>query len=243
MPQHSATALSCLPTVKVSLLCPHHLLFTKAHTRILKQKNNSIMRLAACALSFWFTILAPHWKDPYTGGGKNTLKSLASTRIIKVSFPLNKLLWDLMQLIWVGNTNKQTNKQSLLPFARVGCGEIEPVPSLLKSSTKLMVQESWGAWSGDNLWLITAIWTWHADSSTRTKQKRHVFNLGRLSPLCSLPVKNTKQERVSLSACSAQHPHNSLAYTTGPSPGTQIGALFLHMLKKIKKGKDSSAIQ
>lgn len=107
---HCATALSCLPTVNVSLLCPHHVLFTKAHTHILKQKNNSIMRLAACALSFWFTIVAPHWKDPYTGGGKTTLKSLASTRIIKVSFPLNKLLWDLMQLIWAGNTNKQTNK-------------------------------------------------------------------------------------------------------------------------------------
>lgn len=48
------------PAVKVSVLCPLCLLFTKAHTHILKQKNNSIMCLAACALSFRFTIAVPH---------------------------------------------------------------------------------------------------------------------------------------------------------------------------------------
>lgn len=73
---HCATALSCLPALKVSLLSPHHLLFTKAHTHILKQKNNFILCLAACALSFWFTIVAPHWKDPYTGGGEKKILSL-----------------------------------------------------------------------------------------------------------------------------------------------------------------------
>lgn len=51
-----------------------------------------------------------------------------------------------------------------------------------------------------------------------------------------------QSRRESVSACSAQHPHNSLAYTTGPSPGTKMGALFLHMLKKIRKEKDSGAI-
>lgn len=54
------------------------------------------------------------------------------------------------------------------------------------------------------------------------------LNLGRLRPPKAGP-----------SPCSAQHPHNSLAYTTGPSPGTQTGALLLHRLKKIiRKGQE-----
>lgn len=87
-----ATTRSRLPAAQVSTLCPHHLLFTKAHTYLQKQMNNSIMCLAARALSFWFTMEAPHWKDPYTGQGgeeKNLNESPASKHIIKASFPLN----------------------------------------------------------------------------------------------------------------------------------------------------------
>lgn len=73
-----ATALSRLPAVKVSILCPHHLLFTKAHTHLQKQMNNSIMCLAAHALSFWFTIEAAHWKDPYTGEKIKKSKQVSS---------------------------------------------------------------------------------------------------------------------------------------------------------------------
>lgn len=66
VPRHSQ-----LPAVKVSILCPQHLLFTKAYTHLHKQMNNSIMCLAARALSFCCTIEAPHWKDPYTGEKKS----------------------------------------------------------------------------------------------------------------------------------------------------------------------------
>lgn len=125
-----------LPAVKVSILCPHHLLFTKAYTHLHKQMNNSIMCLAARALSFCCTIEAPHWKDPYTGK-KNLSKSPASTHIIKASFPFNTSCFG-NECSWLEgkNTNKQTSNL-FFPLAG-GKKKIEPVPSLLKSSTKLM---------------------------------------------------------------------------------------------------------
>lgn len=71
------------------------------------------------------------------------------------------------------------------------------------------------------------------EEQRKAKQNLHVFNLGRLSPPYSLPVKNTRQEKVGPFGCSAQHPRNSMAQTKGPSLGTQKGALFIHVLKKI----------
>lgn len=112
---HCATALSCLPAVKVSVLCPNHLLFTKALTHILKQKNNSIMCLAGCALFFWFTVAAPHWKDPHAGGEKKKSKAVSSKHTYYQSLISTKhrLPWDLMQLMRGENTNKQTKSSSI----------------------------------------------------------------------------------------------------------------------------------
>lgn len=73
------------------------------------------------------------------------------------------------------------------------------------------------------------------EEQRKAKQNRHVFNPGRLSPQYSLPVKNTRQEKVGPSACSAQHPRN----TTGRSPGTLKGGIIPSRAKKvIKKGQE-----
>lgn len=97
-----------------------------------------------------------------------------------------------------------------------------------------------GQFVTDHCHLNMAHWQLKEEQESKAKQNRHVFNLGRRSPLYSLPVKNTREEKVGPFGCSAQHPCNSLAHTKGPSPGTQKWAIFIHMLKKkkIKKGQE-----